>query len=530
MMHEGRPGDGAAILSDDDRVPRERDLYRKLLDLSTRDEVEPFLAEALALVVGLAGARRAYIEIRDDRDRDAAPFWMAHGCSDDEIAAVQAGFSSGVIAHALASGQTIATSSAVDDPRFRERGSVRANRLKAVLCAPIGASPPLGVVYLQDRDQPGPFRDEDRAHVEMFARHLAPFADRLLLRRRSAASSDPTSPLRKRLRVESIAGKSSAIARLLQAISSVAPLDVSVLLTGPTGSGKTAVARVLHENSPRSGKPFIEINCGALPDTLFESELFGALPGAHSTAGRRIQGKVEAAEGGTLFLDEVAELSATAQVKLLQLLQSKEYFPLGAPRASTADVRIIAATNADLRAAVANRTFREDLFYRLQVLPIRVPSLAERPADIAELATYLCKQAVRKYNLPHLELSEGALRALENAEWPGNVRQLDNTMMRAAVLAAGEGVTRVEQKHLFPEPFPPSLPGADSGDRPSGDYPAAGRPTLQAATRAFQAGFVRGVLEDVGWNITEAAARLDVARSHVYNLIRAFGLERRRAV
>lgn len=529
MMNEGQAA-GAPEQADVERVQQERDLYRKLLDLGAKDEIEPFLEEALALVVAIAGARRAYLEIRDERDEGSTPFSIARGCSDEDIASVRAGFSRGVIAHALASGQTIVTSSALSDTRFRDRGSVRAKGLQAVLCAPIGGSPPLGVIYLQDREQAGPFRDEDRAHVEMFARHVANFADRLLLRRRATADADATLPLRKKLRADSIVGSSGVIARLLHELVHVAPLDVSILLTGATGSGKTAVARVLHENSPRASRPFIEINCGALPETLLESELFGAMQGAHSQASRRVQGKVEAAQGGTLFLDEVADLTLSAQVKLLQLLQSKEYYPLGASRPLTADVRIVAATHTDLRAAVAKKAFREDLFYRLQVVPIRVPSLAEHPEDIAELASHFCRRAVRAHGFPHLTLSLGALRALENTEWPGNVRELAHVVEAAAIRAVAEGVLQIEQKHLFPDPSPGGPPSPDGGDRPSGNYPAVGPQTLQAATRAFQANLVRSVLEEVGWNVTDAAARLDVTRSHAYNLIRAFGLERKKAV
>src|SRR5262249_50393260 len=154
-------------------------------------------------------------------------------------------------------------------------------------------------------------------------------------------------------------------ARLLQSVSVAAPLDVGVLLTGPSGTGKTRIARLCHDSSPRAAAPFVELNCATLAETLFESELFGAMPGAHSTAARRVEGKVAAAEKGTLFLDEVAEVPLASQAKLLQLLESKEYYPLGSPRAVRADVRVIAATNVDLQAAVKQRAFREDLYYRL---------------------------------------------------------------------------------------------------------------------------------------------------------------------
>jgi len=293
----------------------------------------------------------------------------------------------------------------------------------------------------------------------------------------------------------------------------LAPLDVNVLITGDVGTGKSQLARVIHDNGPRAGKPFVHINCANLPETLAESELFGALPGAHSTAMRRIEGKVAAAEHGTLFLDEVSELPLTVQAKLLQLLQSKEYFPLGSPKPLVADVRVIAATNTDLKQAVVEHRFREDLFFRLQVVPMRVPSLAERREDIAPLGAYFCAQACARFGLPHLELSRNAVRALETAQWPGNIRQLEHALEAAAIRCAGESATQIERAHLFPE----------ESARPL--EPATGM-TFQQATRQFQEHLLRETLAETGWNVVETARRLDLARAHVYNLIRAFGLAR----
>ncbi len=244
------------------------------------------------------------------------------------------------------------------------------------------------------------------------------------------------------------------------------------------------------------------------------------MPGAHSTATRRVEGKVAAAAGGTLFLDEVGEIPPPAQAKLLQLLQSKEYYPLGSSRPARADVRIVAATNSDLKAAVARRTFREDLFYRLQVLPIRIPSLGERREDIAELVAHFCARACEAHRLPRITPSVGAIRAAEAAEWPGNVRELAHAVQAAVIRTAGEGVLQLERWHLFPD----GDPSGEPGERP----PTGAPPTFQQATRAFQAELVQRALDDTTWNVTETAARLDLTRSHVYNLIRAFGLERRR--
>src|SRR5213080_3773407 len=371
------------------RVQRERDLYRRLLDLGRHDEPEPFLREALGLIVEVTGARQGYVELHDD-DHTGAPRWsLAHGFTAEQLASVRAALSRGIIAEALATGKTIVTPSALLDERFRERESVRIGHIEAVLCAPIGDDPPRGVLYLQNRAGHGFFSEDDRVCAETFARHLAPLVDRVLARQRERAGTDATVPVRATLRAPAVIGRSAALATALYHVALVAPLDVHVLLTGETGTGKSQLARVIHDNGPRAAHPFVTLNCAALPETLIESELFGALPGAHSTATRRIDGKVTAAEHGTLFLDEIGAMPLTAQSKLLQLLQSKEYYPLGSAKPARADVRVIAATNSDLRQAVAENRFREDLFFRLQVLPIRLPSLAERREDIAALAAHL---------------------------------------------------------------------------------------------------------------------------------------------
>jgi Nif-specific regulatory protein len=285
-----------------------------------------------------------------------------------------------------------------------------------------------------------------------------------------------------------------------------------VLLTGESGTGKSQLARVIHDNGPRADRPFVELNCAAIPETLLESELFGARRGAHSTATSATPGKVAAAEGGTLLLDEIGELPLQAQAKLLQLLQSKQYYPLGGTRPETADVRVIAATNTDLAAAIAERRFREDLFYRLQVVPLRVPSLAERATDVPLLAQHLCRSACERHGLPLLQASPGALTALEVADWPGNVRQLAHALEAAVIRAAGDGARQVEAWHVFPD-------ATRHASEPL---------TFQEQTRRFQAGLLETTLEESGWNVVEAARRLDVARSYAYKLIRAFGIERRR--
>jgi Nif-specific regulatory protein len=490
--------------SDDTRA--ERDLYRRLLELGLERDLAALLREALALVVELTAARFGYLELRDGDEPGGTPAWsIAHGLTPVEVEEVRERLSRGVIAYALASGATIVTPSARLDPRFRDRASVQARQIEQVLCAPIGGEPPIGVLYLEGRAGGDAFTEDDRVRVELFACHLAPMADRLLGR---GTRADPTRRLRRTLHLEGLIGRSAALAGLLGDVALVAPLDVHVLLTGETGSGKSQIARIIHKNGPRCGGPFVEVNCAALPEALLESELFGAEPGAHSTASRRVTGKVEAAEGGTLVLDEIDQLSAACQAKILHLLHARRYHPLGATEAVDANVRIMAATNADLHQAVERHSFREDLLYRLEVLPIRVPSLAERVDDVAPLASHFCARTCARHGFAPLELGRGTLRAAAAAAWPGNVRQLANAIEAAVIRAAGEGVRVVGERHLFADGTAPGAPAV----------------SFQEATRRFQAELVRRTLAQTSGNVGRAADRLSLERAEMQQLIQTFGL------
>jgi DNA-binding NtrC family response regulator len=297
------------------------------------------------------------------------------------------------------------------------------------------------------------------------------------------------------------------MATVLRHAALFAAQPVTVLLTGPTGTGKSMLARVIHDSSPQATGPFVSINCATLPANLAESELFGAEAGAHSTAVRRIPGKVEAAAGGTLFLDEVGELPAEVQAKLLEFTQSGSYHRLGSATAHKSAARIIAATNRDLNGDIRTGTFREDLFHRLSGFGIRVPPLAERREDITALADSLLARACSEMEVPVLRLHRQAAVALAVREWPGNVRELNNAIRRAVVFAASEGVNEVMTHHFH------------------NSIESAAPITYGNATREFQKQLLITTLAASDGNVAAASKRLALARSHVYALIKEHGIQ-----
>jgi DNA-binding NtrC family response regulator len=320
--------------------------------------------------------------------------------------------------------------------------------------------------------------------------------------------ADHTAEIRQRFRCAELIGRSRALARVLTEAASMAPLDIGVLVTGPTGTGKSALARTIHENSGRAGGPFVAINCGAIPASLAESELFGVERGAHSTAMQRSIGKVAAARSGTLFLDEVGDLPYDAQTKLLQLLQDRQYYALGSSQVVAANVRVIAATNVDLRDRIEKNTFRRDLFYRLAVVTIDMPGLAERREDIAALVVHFTEEACTRHRLPLLEVSHGVIGVAENEPWPGQVRELANAVEAATVRATTEGIATLQPHHLFP---------AREASEDTLNY--------REATRRFQRRYLLDVLTECNWSIPDAVRRLGLARSQFYNLIAIFELK-----
>ncbi len=324
-----------------------------------------------------------------------------------------------------------------------------------------------------------------------------------------------------------IIGVSKSINRLRQEIELVARSDFTVLITGETGTGKELVARAVHAASARREQPLIYINCSALPESLVESELFGHLRGAFTGATSDRAGKFEVADHGTLFLDEIGELPAGVQPKLLRALQQGEIQRVGSDTARTVDVRIIAATNRHLQREVDGGNFRADLFHRLNVYPLHVPPLRERPEDVALLAGAFCDEARRRLGIGPVRLTAEALAALRRYSWPGNVRELENVLSRVT-LRSTIGVPREQPVVLEEASFLPALsdtPGAPGAASNQADLnPARGKP-LREAVDDFQRAAITRAVADAGGNWSEAARALGMHRSNLHHLATRLGLK-----
>ena len=318
--------------------------------------------------------------------------------------------------------------------------------------------------------------------------------------------------LREAYRPESIVGASAAMEELLRQVRRVAPLKTTVLVEGESGTGKELVARALHELSPRASFPFVAVNCGAIPAELIESELFGHVRGAFTDAHRNKKGLAAEADGGTLFLDEIGELPPGLQVKLLRFLEEEEVRPVGDTRSRRVDVRVVAATARDLSRAIAEGEFREDLFYRLNVVGLRIPPLRERREDVPSLAAhFLARFARLRPELPAPSFSPEALAALAAHRWPGNVRELEHAVERAVVLAEGPVIGEED----LPDAVrygPPAEPAA------SGDL------SIKRGTRDLEARLIRAALERTGGNRTRAAELLEISYRALLYKIKEYGL------
>jgi two-component system nitrogen regulation response regulator NtrX len=324
-----------------------------------------------------------------------------------------------------------------------------------------------------------------------------------------------------------IVGQSPALRKVLDSVKRAAPTNATVLLLGESGVGKELVARTIHRNSPRANQRFIQVNCAAIPEELIESELFGHEKGSFTGATEKQIGKFEQADRGTIFLDEVGDMSPKTQAKVLRVLQEQEVERIGSARTIKVDVRVIAATNKNLEEAIETGGFREDLFFRLNVIPITVPPLRERSDDLPLLVQHFARRTSEEHNLKPKRFDPAAMEALQRYRWRGNIRELRNTVERLLIMAPGDSV-RVDD-------LPPEIRSGEGAVRQATPEPttAAGAETRQAGTAgtlrefkdATERAYLVQKLRETNWNISKTAEVIDTPRSNLYKKLEQYGIK-----
>ncbi len=486
--------------------------------LSHVERVEDLLDRILDAALDISDMDRAFFfqsaqdgtrSVTASRSRDASNVQLQ----------VSVEVSETILEKVLTSGSTEYISDASSDPEFRALRSVRDLSLRTVICVPLtGPSGVMGALYMDSARAAGLLGEEGVRIVEAFAAQAGIALETASHRRdlQEAAVSlevqnrNLKEALEERTRFDKLIGHSDAMQRVFSIMERVAERPVTVLINGETGTGKDLVARALHFNSPRRASNFISINCAAIPDALLESELFGYRKGAFTGAERDHVGLVETADGGTLFLDEIGDLSLVLQAKLLRVLQESEVRRLGENKDRKVDVRFIAATHRDLAQGVQDRLFREDLYYRLNVITIPLPALRDRKDDVMLLADHFLNEEREKNSRPGLRLSAESRRVLLSYAWPGNVRELQAAMMRAAALAESDIIAPSD---LLPSLTPGRTPAAIAGN------------TLRESLELAERGLVLDALKEAGGNVSQAARDLGVSRQHLHTRIRRLDLK-----
>lgn len=418
----------------------------------------------------------------------------------------------GIVGDVIHNNRVVRVDDAYTDPRFNQSVDKSSGfKTRNLLCLPLrNPSGQLVGAFEVLNKIDGKFTEDDETTLAQLGVHAAIALENTREREQLIRSRDQ---LTERVtRGVQLVGESAAIVALRSTIDRLAATDLPVLILGESGTGKEVVAQSLHYRGPRAAHPFVAVNCAALTETLLESELFGHEKGAFTDARDARQGKFELADGGTLFLDEIGDMSLGGQAKLLRVLEQKVVTRVGGSQMIPINVRVIAATNANLAELVAQKKFREDLYYRLSVVHQTMPPLRDRAQDILPLAEHFLREFSARAGRPTLKLAADARRRLQAHSWPGNVRELKNLMERVAFLSAGE---RVEEADVLPV----ISPGQTFGREPSADM------GLDTATKHFQRDFIRRAIKRVQDNMSEAARLLGVHRSNLYRKMRQLDMK-----
>jgi Nif-specific regulatory protein len=501
-------------------------MFQRLFEIAKRilaeSDVDKLLAFAMDQAIELSGAERGLIILFHEGGETL--FEIARNLKKEDIDHPEFEVSRTIVNKVKNEGTPICLCNALEDPGLRQSNSVVRLKILSVICLPLHHDDKIfGVIYLDNRTVRGIFARETCAFLKEFADFISLAAHRALeLKRLQNRQQVLEEELRARYDFAAILGHSSKMIEILHVVSQVAETDAPVLIEGESGTGKELVARAIHFNSRRRERSLVCINCGALPENLLESELFGHEKGAFTGAFQRHKGKFEQADGGTIFLDEVDEMSPALQVKLLRILQWGEFSPLGSDKSKRCDVRIVAAAKESLLKLVGERRFRDDLYYRLNLIRLEMPPLRERKEDIPILTNYILQNACKSLSKVAPTLTAEVERALQGYQYPGNVRELENIIKRAAILCGGN-VIKLE--HLPYEILSPHIDDARAGAATTLPFHEAKKQVVED----FERSYIQRILAECGGNIRKAAEHAGMYERNLHLKLKRYGIHPRKS-
>jgi Nif-specific regulatory protein len=470
-------------------------------------ELDALLSVVIDTANSLVGVRNSSLILLDEKAQ-RLQFYQASGKKMTSLKDIEIPIGLGIAGTVVETGEPIIANDVHKDPRWlREVSDVAEVKVKSLACFPLKTDGNiLGVVQFLDKVDGSPFTDEDQEVLRRFAHMIARFFQ--VSRSKDRLGQEFNRLKQRFLQKHTIVGECRIIRECISQAERVADSKASILIAGESGTGKELFAHLIHERSPRRDKPLISVSCGALPASILERELFGHEKGAFTGADTRKIGLFEAADGGTLFLDEIGEMPLDMQVKLLRVLQEESFMRLGGTAPIEVDVRILSATHQDLEKGVHEGRFRQDLYYRINVITLKLPSLRERAEDVSDLAAFFLKKHSPD-GRPPKKFGAGVLSHLQGYSWPGNIRQLENAIERAIVLSESDELGL----NLFPFENYQAPMDVEVGI------------TLKDATDAFRKKFIDSTLKTTGGNRTKAAKILDVQRSYLSRLTKELDIE-----
>jgi transcriptional regulator with GAF, ATPase, and Fis domain len=447
------------------------DAYTKLFEFSDRlmhvRDLTELLDALMDAVIEITNADKGFLILLEGETLDVK---VARNLNRENIADAVSQLSDSIIAKVVRSRKPVIVSDAMSDDEFAGAKSVMHLRVSSVICVPLlDRGRLLGIIYVGNDSIRDLFQNQTLRVLTVFSSQASLIVSNALLLNELRHDNKRLSERLEQYRFGEIVGTSPPMQSVFRKVEKISPTDISVMITGETGTGKELIAREIHNRSPRTGKPFITINCGAIPENLLESELFGHVKGSFTGAVANKQGKFQAADGGTLLLDEIGEMPIELQVKLLRAIQEKVVYRVGDTRPETCDIRILAATNRDLEKEIAGGRFREDLYYRLNVVAVELPPLRVRGDDVLVIARYLLSRYSREYDAKVKGFSPNAAVAIRKHNWPGNIRELENRIKKAIVLCEST-VIGPDDLGLTGDVLPQILTLAEAKDKFQRDY------------------------------------------------------------